>query len=95
MNQYGRMAMAHWEKYRPAEYAQMSDRETFFRNLGEEMERRVLDRAETLEAAIPAGVPFQDRWERMMAARPTAEREVLAEMLPRAEDDEMPDETGE
>lgn len=88
MNQYGRMAMAHWQRYQPSEYAKMSDRETFFRDLGDQIERRILDRAEALEEAIPANQPFQDRWNQMMAARPTAEREVLAEMLPLAEDHE-------
>jgi hypothetical protein len=88
VNQYGQVAQAHWKRYRPAEYARISDRETFFRDLGNQIEQRILDRADALEQAVPAGQPFQARWEQMMAARPTAEREVLAEMLPAAEDDE-------
>lgn len=88
MNQYGRMAMAHWSRHRPAEYAQMSDRQSFFESLGNQIEHRIQERAEALEQAVPANLPFQDRWARMMAARPDAQREVLAEMLPRAEDDE-------
>jgi hypothetical protein len=88
MNQYGAMAMAHWNRHRPVEYAAMANRERFFQDLGDQIEARILDRAEALEQAIPADQPFQDPLEQMMAARPTAQREVLEEMLPRAEDDE-------
>lgn len=88
MNQYGEMAMEHWRKYRPVEYAQMSDRETFFRELGEEIERRIDDRTEELEQQIPATLPFETRRARMAAARVDAKSAVLQEMLPRAEDDE-------
>lgn len=89
MNRYGQMARAHWAKCRPAEYAQMGEgRTTFFWNLGEQIESRIEDRADALERAIPPDLPFQDRMERMRAARPMAEREVLEEMLPRAEEDD-------
>lgn len=88
MNEYGQMAMEHWRKYRPTEYAQMTGRETFFRQLGDEIERRIEDRAEELEQAVPPDVPFETRLQRMTAARVDAKYEVLREMLPRAEDDE-------
>jgi len=87
VNDYGQMAMEHWRKYRPTEYAQMMDREMFFRNLGAEIEDRIDARAEDLEQQVPPDLPFEKRLSRMRAARMDAKYEVLAEMLPRAEDD--------
>lgn len=92
MNQYGQMAMEHWRKHRPAEFAGMTDPQTFFQELGEQIETRILDRAEELEDGIPAGLPYQERLNRMTAARSEAQSLVLEEMLPRAEDDEEPPE---
>lgn len=88
MNHYGAMMQTHWRRHRPHEYATMTNRETFFANLGEEVQRLVQDREAELEEAVPADLAFQDRLERMRAARSTAERQVLAEMLPVAEDHE-------
>lgn len=88
MNQYGQMARDHWAKYRPTEYRAMTDQETFFSALGGEIETRIDARADDLEQLVPVDQPYQERLAQMTAARPTAEQEVLAEMLPPAEEDE-------
>ncbi|HCU50144.1 MAG TPA: hypothetical protein DGG94_10150 [Micromonosporaceae bacterium] len=82
------MAQEHWLRYRPVEYSQMTLRVAFFRTLGDQIESRIDDRADQLEQLVPADLPFQERMGRMMDARSQAELEVLAEMLPRAEEDE-------
>lgn len=88
MNEFGQMAMEHWQKYRPLEYAQMTDRETFFRELGEEIAQRIGDRAADLQQQVPPDLTFEKRLQWMGAAQVDAKYQVLAEMLPRAEDDE-------
>jgi hypothetical protein len=66
----------------------MTNPETFFQNLGQQIEDRVLDRGEELEQQVPTDLPFEQRLNRMLAARLDAQSTVLAEMLPRAQDDE-------
>jgi hypothetical protein len=88
MNPYGHMAMEHWRKYRPEEFSRIADPTTFFQKLGQEIESRILDRVEEMEQEIPKGLPDGQRMTRSLAIRPDAERDVLQEMLPRAEDDE-------
>lgn len=88
MNPYGHVAMEHWRKYRPVEFSGIADPMTFFPELGEQIESRILDRVDELGQEIPRDLPDGQRMTRLLATRPDAERDVLAEMLPRAEDDE-------
>lgn len=89
MNQYGTMARDHYRRYRPTGFRAIKDPTTFFHWLGLEIERRIDDRAALLEEMVPTDLPFQERLQQMTAARSEAERLVLAETLPAAEDDEM------
>lgn len=88
MNPYGHMAMEHWAKHRPLEFSRIADPQTFFQELGEQINARILDRVDELEQQVPKDLPPGQRTSRFLAIRPDAERDVLQEMLPRAEDDE-------
>ena len=80
MNRYGRLAQQHWAKWRPNQLSQIPDPETFFTDLGEEVETQI----EALEIALAGEDPGGDYLEkvgRLRNARMTAESQVLREMV--------------
>ncbi len=89
MNHYGALARKHWAKYRPSEYGSMSDPESFFTDLGEQMAEQVLTLSRQLEGDDPAGETYLDKVGRLNMARLMAEEQVMRETLPVAEDDEQ------
>jgi hypothetical protein len=81
MNRYGRLAQQHWAKWRPNQLSQIPDPETFFTDLGEEVETQI----EALEIALagddPGGEGYLEKVGRLRTARLTAESQVLREMV--------------
>ena len=81
MNRYGRLAQQHWAKWRPNQLSQIPDRDTFFTDLGQEVETQI----EALEIALagndPGGEDYLDKVGRLRMARMTAESQVLREMV--------------
>jgi hypothetical protein len=81
MNRYGRLAQQHWAKWRPNQLSQIPDPETFFTDLGQEVETQI----EALEIALagndPGGEDYLDKVGRLRTARMTAESQVLREMV--------------
>jgi hypothetical protein len=81
MNRYGRLAQQHWAKWRPNQLSQIPDPETFFTDLGEEVETQI----EALEIALagddPGGEDYLEKVGRLRAARMTAESQILREMV--------------
>lgn len=81
MNWYGRLAQQHWAKWRPNQLSQIPDPETFFTDLGEEVETQI----EALEIALagedPGGEDYLEKVGRLRNARMTAESQVLREMV--------------
>lgn len=81
MNRYGRLAQQHWAKWRPNQLSQIPDPETFFTELGAEVESQI----EALEIALagddPGGEEYLQKVARLRTARMTAESQVLREMV--------------
>lgn len=81
MNRYGRLAQQHWAKWRPNQLSQIPDPETFFTDLGQEVETQI----ESLELALagedPGGEDYLHKVGRLRNARMTAESQVLREMV--------------
>jgi hypothetical protein len=81
MNRYGRLAQQHWAKWRPNQLSQIPDPETFFTDLGQEVETQI----EALEIALagddPGGEDYLEKVARLRTARMTAESQVLREMV--------------
>lgn len=81
MNRYGRLAQQHWAKWRPNQLSQIPDPETFFTDLGAEVETQI----EALEIALagedPGGEDYLEKVGRLRNARMTAESQVLREMV--------------
>lgn len=80
MNPYGAKARKHWQKWLPERYSQIQDPETFFTNLGEEIEARVEELSQTLAGSDPPGEGFHQKLGRLNMAHFNAEAEVLREM---------------
>ncbi len=81
MNTYGRLAQQHWAKWRPNQLRQIPDPETFFTELGQDVETQI----EALEIALagddPGGEEYLEKVGRLRMARMTAESQVLREMV--------------
>ena len=88
MNHFGDLARRHWARYRPRQYGQIQDPETFFTVLGEQISDEIAELTAVLEGQPPAGETFLEKIGRLNMARLTAQEQVLAETLPSAEDDE-------
>ena len=96
MNDYGRRALTHWERWRPSEFATIQDPEVFFSTLGETVASQVDDLAYQLEGSDPPGEGYLEKVGRLNAAKRQAEELVLAELVyltpePGIEDDEDED----
>ncbi|MGZ2361515.1 hypothetical protein LRE75_33360 [Streptomyces sp. 372A] len=83
VNQYGRRAQQHWQKFRPGRIAEIDDPEAFFTELGIDVQDEVRIRwtGERLSAPGVAGESFLERAGRLQQLRHDAEREVLRELL--------------
>ena len=91
MNPYGAQARKHWQTHLPERFAQIEDPETFFTDLGEEIEQQIEQLAATLAGPDPAEETYLDKVGRLNMARLNAESQVVREMLP-APTDETADE---
>lgn len=94
MNEYGAMARSHWQQWLPQRYAAISDPDTYFAELGEEVAAEIADQWGRLQYAAgnPPGEDFMDRIGRLNALRKQAEEIVLNERVllppePGADDD--------
>ncbi len=102
MNRYGAMAMRHWARWLPRQYAAISDTGAFFTALGEEVERQIDELTDELMDEIGQSESYLAQVARLFAARAIAEELVLPQrVLPdpdlAAENDQgnAPPETGE
>lgn len=94
MNKYGTIALEHWRQYLPARYAAIENPQTYFAELGEEVDAEIARRWAEMQAAAgnPPGEDFTDRVGRLNNLKKQAEETVLAERVllppePGAEDD--------
>ena len=79
MNRYGAMARDHWRTWLPTRYAQISDPETYFQNLGQRVADQVAELSTTMSEDDPPGETYMDKVGRLTATRQRAEEIVLAE----------------
>lgn len=97
VNHYGQMALQHWARWLPAQYAAIGDPQSFFSDLGARAEARIDVLADELAGSGTPGEGYLARAGRLGEARHRAEQIVFSEMLlpepePGAgEDEERPD----
>jgi hypothetical protein len=92
MNRYGTQAMRHWQQTDPARYQQIPDPETFFTELGEQVESEIQTLANALAGPDPPGETYLEKVGRLNMARFNAESDILREMvlIPEPEEPEEP-----
>ena len=81
MNRYGQTARAHWERHAPSKIAALEDPESFFTDLGEQIEAQVQIIALELERSTPEAAGYLDRVAQLTGFRRQAEEQVLAELV--------------
>lgn len=86
VNRYGVIAQRHWARWLPRQYAAISDPESFFTTLGEEVARQIDDLTDDLICEIRQDDSYLAHVGRLFAARAIAEELVLPQrVLPEAE----------
>lgn len=78
MNHYGMLARDHWKAHLPERYRRLEDPETFFADLGEEIQERV---DELMEARRPKlSGDYLQNLQQLNWAKKEAEDEALREL---------------
>ena len=86
MNRYGKIAQRHWARWLPRQYAAISDPESFFTTLGEEVARQIDDLTDELVGEIKQSDSYLAHVGRLFAARAIAEELIVPQrVLPDAE----------
>ena len=80
-NRYGALAQRHMREYLPKRYAQISDPDNYFSDLGEAILDQVLEAEVPLQGEAPAGEEWLASVGRRNMARLMAEELVFAEMV--------------
>jgi hypothetical protein len=73
--------MQHWQDTQPAQVRDLANPETFFTQLGEDLEQAIEDLARSLAGNPPPTETYLQRVQRLTMARFDAESQVLRRML--------------
>jgi hypothetical protein len=80
MNKYGTLALVHWRRFLPLRFSQIDDPDSFFSDLGEQIETRIQDLSLQLQGDDPPGEDFLAKLGRLNMARLNAESQALQEL---------------
>jgi len=78
---YSQIAQEHWRTTQPDRYRALEDPQTFFRQLGEEIETQVQELAQRLAGPDEPGEEYLQKVGRLNMARLQAEEAILAELV--------------
>ena len=87
MNQYGEWAMRYWQENLPRQYAQISNTEQFFEEMGDHIAQEVDELTRQIAGPDQPSEGFMDKVGRLQMARIEAETEVMRQTLPQPEDE--------
>jgi len=97
MNEYGQMALDHWQRWLPQRFSQIEDPNSFFSTLGDQVATRIADLTLELAGEDPPGETFMTKLGRLNNAAQRARETVLPETVllePETdEDDPQPQQT--
>jgi hypothetical protein len=88
MNKYGVRAQEYWQTFLPAEYAAISDPETHFTELGDQMAAEITRLALALQGDDPGDEGYLEKVGRLRMARLQAEEQVIRETLPPSDEEQ-------
>lgn len=96
MNRYGRIAMTHWQRWRPEAYRQLPNPEDFFSTLGDSLMEEIIDLADALEEPDRPGESYLEKVGRLNMDKLMAEEKILGERVYAIREfDEEPDQDSE
>ena len=78
---YSQIAQDHWRTSQPERYRALQDPQTFFGQLGEEIETQVQELAQRLAGPDEPGEEYLQKVGRLNMARLQAEEAILAELV--------------
>ena len=81
MNNYGRIAMTHWQRWRPEAYRALPNPEAFFSTLGETIEDEIGDLAFDLRQPDRPGEGYLEKVGRLNMDKLMAEERILGERV--------------
>lgn len=81
MNRYGLMAQRHWAQWLPQRYATISEPDSYFSTLGQEVAQQIEDLTLELAGDDQPGEEYLAKAGRLTAARSRAEEIVLPERV--------------
>lgn len=81
MNHYGQIALDHWAKWLPAQFAAIQNKESFFSDLGTRAELRIDEMTLAFAGNDPPAETYLAKVGRLGEARHRAEQIVLSEMI--------------
>ena len=96
MNRYGLMAQRHWAQWLPQRYATISEPDSYFSTLGQEVAKQIEDLTLELAGDDRPGEEYLAKAGRLTAARSRAEEIVLPErvlLAPEPETSEDPEDS--
>jgi hypothetical protein len=81
MNRYGLLAFEHWRVHRSDELSRMTDRESFFARLGEQISYQVAELTRELRQGGAPDEAYLTKASRFRRAREQAEEQILRHAL--------------
>ena len=81
MNHYGQIAMDHWERWLPAQFEAIPNKDSFFQDLGSRAESKIDELALDFAGSDSPGETYLAKVGRLGEARHRAEQIVLSEMI--------------
>jgi len=96
VNRYGLMAQRHWAQWLPQRYATISEPDSYFSTLGQEVAQRIEELTLELAGDDRPGEEYLAKAGRLTAARSRAEEIVLPErvlLAPEPESSESPEDS--
>ena len=81
MNEYGRMALDHWRRWRPLEFSTIEDPQGHFSILGQQAQLQIGELADQLAGPDPAGEGYLEKVGRLNNAKTRAQEVVLRELI--------------
>lgn len=80
MSKFEEQAWEYWAAVAPERFAALEDPEEFFRDLGAQIDRRVLELSQELEQQLPKNEEYLERVSSLQGARRQAEEIAFAEL---------------
>lgn len=81
MNTYGLRAQRYYRRWAPLALAEITDPETFFTDLGEQIQGQVLQVSQEMESTLDPTVPYLERVAQLRAVQRDAEEVAMTDLV--------------